>query len=132
MNPRWLRILALAALALLGVGCGIRGLRREMVEPRALLDVPHEQTTLKAHLRDGRMLVFTSWAMADGDRVVRGLGQLLDVNRAPQPEREQEVAVDSVALFESDALTIPGPVQGLDRAALMPRPYRARADGTSR
>lgn len=91
-------------------GCGVRGLRRMAVTPHELAAVPRRNTTLKAHLHDGSMLVFSGWRLDEQSRIVSGQARRLDWNRDTGPDVEQSVALDSVALFESDELTIPGPM----------------------
>jgi hypothetical protein len=80
-------MLGVAAIAMLADGCGFHALRREVVPPGALSGVDHRRdTVLKAHLRDGQMVVFTTWELVDHDRMIRGTGQLYDVNRRRQGE----------------------------------------------
>ncbi len=98
----------LLAFVLAGNGCGVRALHRTEVAPGSLATAPHRNATLKAHLRDGSVLVFGSWALEEQGRVVRGRGHRLDVHRQPGPIGPQSVALDSVALFESDQLKVPG------------------------
>src|SRR6266545_4558299 len=96
-STRWTGwVLGVASIAMLAHGCGFHALRREIVPPGALSGVDHRRdTVLKAHLRDGQMVVFTSWELVDHDRMIRGTGQLYDVNRRPQGERSFELAVDA-------------------------------------
>lgn len=105
--------LVLLAAALLADGCGIHGLRRTEVAPGALATAPRERSTLKAHLRDGGVIVFSDWTLEEGSRTVHGTGRLLDAYRQAGPERSHRVAVDSVALFESDERTVPGPMAAI-------------------
>jgi hypothetical protein len=110
-GPQHIRAVLLAcALLLPGAGCGIRGLRRTEVAPNLLGSVPTHNTTLKAHLHDGSLVVFSSWQLGGQGRIVSGEAHRLDWNRASGPVGQQSVSLDSVALFESDELTIPGPM----------------------
>ncbi len=98
----------LLVVALAGSGCGVRALHRSEVAPGSLATAPRTNVTLKAHLRDGSVLVFGSWTLEEQGRIVRGTGQRLDVHRQPGPIGAQSVALDSVALFESDEIHVPG------------------------
>src|SRR5512134_2943012 len=106
--PRAWRAFTLLGVTLLAAGCGIHGLRRTEVAREALGTAPREKATLKAHLPDGGVIVFDTWTLDPATRVVSGRGRLLDVHRVAGPEQAHRVAVDSVALFESDQLTVPG------------------------
>lgn len=97
-------------LALSLAGCGVRGLRRAEVPPHAIATVPMRNTTLKAHLHDGSLLIFSTWHLDEQGSIVRGEGRRLDWNRVAGASVEQSVALDSVALFESDELNVPGPM----------------------
>jgi hypothetical protein len=112
VGPHRVRSLLQACLLLLlsGAGCGIRGLRRTEVPANMLAAVPTYNTTLKAHLHDGSLVVFRSWKFEQAGHIVTGEARRLDWNRVAGPLARQSVALDSVALFESDELTIPGPM----------------------
>ncbi len=97
----------------LACGCGvraIRGLRRTQVPPDALWKVTQSGTVLKAHLHDGSVLVFDSWVLNESTHQVSGRGQRFDSDRQPVGVPELAVSVDSVALFESDAVNVPASI----------------------
>jgi hypothetical protein len=62
------RLACLFAVALtlvpLSSGCGDRGQLRSQVWSSGIASLPQRTTTLKAHLHDGSVLVFSSWALA--------------------------------------------------------------------
>lgn len=95
-------------VSLVAAGCGVRGLRRSEVAPGAIAQAPQKEATLKAHLRDGSVVVFDRWTFVESERAVHGSGRLLDPDRRAEPAREHVLTVDSVALFESDQLHVPG------------------------
>ena len=99
--------IVLMGLLLHTLGCGVRGLKRVEVAPSQLASAPKQNATLKAHLRDGSVIVFDSWAFDERARAVRGDGRKLDPDRRNEAPGPHEVALDSVAVFESDALTVP-------------------------
>jgi hypothetical protein len=63
-------------------------------------------STLKIHLRDGRLYLLTDWATSTSSSgpSVSGTGRLLGPNREILQQGSFTVPVDSVALFESDEL----------------------------
>ena len=62
---------------------------------------------LKAHLRDGHVLILSAWSIDTARSVVTGTGSRLDFNRQPaagSPVGAQAIALDSVALFETNVV----------------------------
>ncbi len=59
---------------------------------------------LKAHLKDGRVVIFSSWQVDPSSRRVTGQGTALDLNRAVSASGARSVPLDSVALFESNVI----------------------------
>ena len=115
MLTRRLLVLVAVVLVLLPMimGCGVRSLRRSEVRPGGIATLPRLNTTLKAHLHDGSVLVFASWALDEPGRVVRGSGRRLDPGRQPVAGEALAVSLDSVALFESDELAVPGAIAAI-------------------
>ena len=96
-------VLAAVLAALLLGGCDVKRLQRELVEPGRLTSIDHRPPYLKAHLRDGRVLVLSEWS-AEGAGV-RGTGRMFDTNRNVVAEGALSVGLDQL------------PVQPLDVAA---------------
>ena len=109
MNAALLFVAALAAV--LVCGCDVKRLHRELVEPGKLAAIDRRPPYLKAHLRDGRVLVLSEWS-AEGEGV-RGNGRMFDTNRDVVAEGALAVALDSVALFETNVVHPAGAVAGL-------------------
>ncbi|MGH7638947.1 MAG: hypothetical protein ACREOK_14960, partial [Gemmatimonadaceae bacterium] len=96
------RRLLLAGIALaLVLGCAMR-VERTMIEPGELATVDARAPFLKAHMRDGSLLVLSSWIANDTTRVVRGTGKRYGVDRAPLPDSAHLISIDSVAIFETN------------------------------
>ena len=103
-------VLLLAVVLLLG-GCDVKRLHRELVEPGKLAAIDQRPPYLKAHLRDGRVLVLSDWTSEVAG--VRGTGRMFDINRNLLAEGALAVALDSVALFETNVVHTAGAVAGL-------------------
>jgi len=58
---------------------------------------------LLAHLRDGSVLVLRHWTVDEGARRLAGRGRRLDPGRALVAEGRLAIALDSVALYETNA-----------------------------
>ena len=111
---RAVAVVGMAAWFLLAsAGCDVRALHRSEVPASALTTVSVENARLKAHLHDGSLLVFRTWKLQESGTVVSGAGRRLDWNRQPGPDTMLSVPLDSVALFESDAASVPGPMAAI-------------------
>ncbi|MCC6349416.1 MAG: hypothetical protein IT347_07485 [Candidatus Eisenbacteria bacterium] len=109
--------LLLALLALSGAllpaltgGCtfkDVRGLHRVEVPAGDLKRAQRRSDVLAAHLRDGGVVLFSSWSVDDSIRTVAGTGRRLDPDRRPVAGESHVVSLDSVALFESRRTDVP-------------------------
>lgn len=88
------------ALALL-LGCAMR-VERTMIQPSALATVDSRAPYLKAHMRDGSLFVLSTWMTNDTTRIVTGAGKRYAVDRTLHPDTSHVVAIDSVAIFETN------------------------------
>ena len=96
------RSLLLGALV---AGCApVNTLDRRLVEPATISTVDRRLPFLKAHLRDGHVVVLTRWDVDTTGRAVVGEGERLDVNRRTLAAGAQRIALDSVALFETNVV----------------------------
>jgi hypothetical protein len=102
MNPRG--VLVVCAVVVLASGCDVKRLSRELVPTDRVASIDHRAPYLKAHLRDGRVLVLSGWNADTLARSVKGTGRMLGVNRDVIAEGELAVALDSVALFETNVV----------------------------
>ena len=68
---------------------------------------------LKAHLKNGDAVIFSSWTIDTVARRVEGQGRRLDVNRVQRDSGSVTVAIDSVALFETNRIGQHGSVAAL-------------------
>ncbi len=61
---------------------------------------------LKAHMRDGDLFVLTDWDVDDSERRIAGAGTRYDPNREVIASGTLGLSIDSVALFESNAVRL--------------------------
>jgi len=59
---------------------------------------------LKAHRRDGGVVVLSRWQVDGAQRVVVGVGEEQDANRRPLRQGAIELPIDDVALFETNVV----------------------------
>jgi len=94
---------------LLLTSCGPlpREVKRELQPPANGAQVNRESPYLLAHMRDGRAISLDTWMFDDVARTVTGYGRVLDANRVVVSEGEQTIAIDDVALFETNVPHLP-------------------------
>ena len=97
-----LRHAAIALLALLAVGCGLRTLERRIVSPDQAHTLDRRSPFLKAHLRSGHVYVFSTWTWSDSSGRLAGEATLYDAARARVDSGLYDLPRDSVALFETN------------------------------
>ncbi len=108
------RILVLCVLATsLLAGCSVKRLSRTLTPPDQASSLDRKSPFLKAHMRDGRVLVLSEWSADSAARTVSGRGDALDVNRAVTTRGSFTVSLDSVALFETNVVQTSGSVAAL-------------------
>jgi hypothetical protein len=105
--------IALGLLLLLATACSVRTLTRQLTLPADLLGIDTTSPYLKAHMKDGRVYVLSPWTLGPGGRTVQGQGQLLSANREDLGSGEWSVPIDSVAIFETNQLGMPGGIAAL-------------------
>ncbi|NBB74697.1 MAG: hypothetical protein GVY35_13590 [Bacteroidetes bacterium] len=106
---------------LLGIGClmiltGCRqtqSLERSLTPPSEYTSLDSDSPFLKAHLTDGDVVVFSSWTVAAADERIEGRGHRLGVNRDTLARGPMQVAIDEVALFETNRTQPSGSVAAL-------------------
>lgn len=86
-------------------GCSVTSTQRRTTVPPDRLPAVLQNDSLrprylKAHLRDGRALVFDSWTLQG--RAVEGQGRTLDINRDVVATGRLSMPFDSVVLFETN------------------------------
>ncbi len=110
----------LLAAALLLAVVGLAGctavLKRDVRPPERILTTDNRSPTLKAHLRDGRVMILEGWSLdpAPRDRplgsiqtagvTLLGNGRMLDPARAPIRTGALSVPLDSVVLVETNVV----------------------------
>ena len=94
------RVIPLLLLLALS-GCATR-LHREVVAPNAAATVDRKAPFLKVHMRDGSVFVLSPWTVDDSLHVVTGTGTRYDAARTAIGDGSHVVAIDSVALFETN------------------------------
>jgi hypothetical protein len=90
-------------LFLLGSGC-VHTVSRSLVTPDRTTFLDSRSPFLKVHMKNGSVYVLDGWKVDEGSRIVSGKGQLLDAARQPVQNGVFSLAVDSVALFETNVL----------------------------
>lgn len=103
MRRRFRRALLLA-VCLGPAGCAGRTLTREDVEPAQVARIRGDTSLVKAHLRNGDVIVFAPWRFDSASRTINGRGERLDANRRLVARGEQSISVDSIALLETNQL----------------------------
>ena len=86
------------------VGCVRQAVRKEW-PPSQAASIGHRSAFLKAHLKDGSVLVFSFWTVDSAGTRVSGEGRRLGLNRQLVSEGAQSIPVDSVALFETNEVS---------------------------
>jgi len=99
----WLLLLTF----LLNMGCALKVQKRALIaseDYRSLASLDGRPPVLKAHLADGGLYILDEWTVDEATRTVHGRGALLDARRDTVASGPLDVAVDSVAIFESNVL----------------------------
>ncbi len=92
-----------ASLALLGSGCTSRMWRARFLAPEAATLQPPspEAPFLKAHLKDGTVLVLDRWELDAGAGRISGSGLRFDAQRERVAAGQLQTSLDEVALLEA-------------------------------
>ncbi|MGD9546431.1 MAG: hypothetical protein AB7V45_02680 [Candidatus Krumholzibacteriia bacterium] len=106
---RWLVL----GLTLILAGCTARVVKREWVPFEDLHSLDGRAPFLKAHLHGGQLIVLEDWAVQDEARTVTGRGVRYGLARQVIAEGPMTVAVDSVAIFESNVIHTTGSIAPL-------------------
>lgn len=101
-----LALLCAVTLAAAGLhGCNaVQTQRRSIVEAGQAATVDRKSPFLKAHMLDGSVYILAGWTIDTGARTVSGRGERLDVNRVNVGGGALTLALDSVALFETNVV----------------------------
>jgi len=99
-------------VSLVIAGVAVSGCTRSYVE-RRIADVSAAQSlirwgpsaSLKAHMKDGQVCVFSSWEFHDSARAVSGKGSFYNINRDSIGSGLFTLSYDSIALFESNVVS---------------------------
>ncbi len=95
----------LAVIAALLSAC-VHKVERNLADPSRSTALDTDSEFLKAHMRDGELYVLTAWDVDEAEESVSGHGTLFDYNRRILSTGPFEVALDSVALFETNAVRV--------------------------
>lgn len=93
--------LLLGGTLALVLGCAMR-VERRLIQPSEVATVDARAPFLKAHMRDGSLVVLSSWSADDTARLVSGTGRRYGVDRSPLPDSAHVIPIDSVAIFETN------------------------------
>jgi len=99
------RLTVLVIIAAVFGACAYK-VERQISEPFDSPSLDADAEYLKAHMRDGGLYVLTEWDVIDADRRVMGRGTQLDYNRRVLHTGPFDVPLDSVALFETNAVRV--------------------------
>lgn len=95
----------LAVIAALFSAC-VHKVERNLADPSHAAALDTDSEFLKAHMRDGGLYVLTAWDVNEADERVSGNGTLFDYNRRILDTGPFDVSLDSVALFETNAVRV--------------------------
>lgn len=102
---RFLPLIAVCAI----IGCTrLDNVERRLVEPDSLLApgaLNADAGTIKAHMPDGSVYIFSRWTISHENRRINGTGSHLDAARNMLASGSLAVAIDSVALVETNVRT---------------------------
>src|SRR5262249_24225217 len=90
------------ALAALGLSC-VSHLERTVTTQITTVD--HRAAFLKVHMKNGDLFVLSAWRADQLHRRVIGTGDQLGADRRLVRRGEHDVAMDDVALYETNAIT---------------------------
>ncbi len=96
--------------ALVGGGCAHR-LKRTLVEPARAETLDGDSPVLKAHMRNGDLVILDRWTVATGE--VLGTGERFDMDRRRIGKGALRVNLAEVALFETNVQATAPQVAGL-------------------
>ena len=83
--------------------CTLPVAQRVLTRDPATLD--HKSKYLKAHLGTGELYLLSDWSVDDAQKIVSGTGDRLDANRQVIEHGKLSLAIDSVALFETNVIS---------------------------
>src|SRR5262245_49138851 len=92
---------AIALLTALGPGC-VKRLERTLHDDISSVD--RSAPFLKAHLKDGRVYLFSTWSVDEGAKIVVGHARVLDVDRHQLSDGEVALSLGDVAVFETNVV----------------------------
>ena len=109
---RWLA--ASIVVTTVMVGCGrVYKQQRSLTDPAQVATIDHKSPYLKAHMRDGGVYILSPWRVDSTARAVSGEGERLDANRRRVAYGAHLIALDSVALFETNVVSTHGSIAAL-------------------
>ncbi len=100
-----IELLLLVAISVGTVGCAHKA-SRQISDPAAGAVPRADAEYLKAHMRDGELFVLQAWRVDDDSRLVEGSGTRYDFNRQVTATGPFVLSLDSVALFETNAVRV--------------------------
>src|SRR5580765_3584484 len=100
------RLLVVVALAspLLAAACIETRLNRSLKTPDQIQTLDHRSAYLKVHMKDGQLYLLSKWRVDDALREVSGQGELFGLARETMGSGSFTVALDEVALLETNVL----------------------------
>jgi hypothetical protein len=112
MNRNTDRMLLLfISYVLIATSCAINIQNRRLISPDAISSLKPKEAFLKAHMRDGRVIIFSEWSVLDS--VISGKGKLLDSNRHLLGDTLFSIPINSVAIFEANEIRTSGSISSL-------------------
>ena len=102
MLPTLARPLAVVLAAQLALSGCSHTLDRRLIDPGEHQTLDNKAAVLKAHLKNGELLILQEWQVDEETRMVSGQGQRAGTNRTSIEEGFLSVSLDSVAIFETN------------------------------
>ncbi len=92
----------LLLVILLGAGCGVSTVSKQLIAPTQIRSAQHGSGFLKAHMVAGDMYVLNDWRVDSTQTRINGSGNHLDWNRELLDSGLCSVLLDSVVIFETN------------------------------
>jgi hypothetical protein len=114
-SPRGILALGLTVCLLAGAGggCALQSSRRTLTTAPPAPTLDGRPAFMKAHLKDGSLLVFSDWRVDEPTGRLLGMAERFNLNRTSVASGPMSVPLDSLAICEANVLQTSPAVAGL-------------------
>jgi hypothetical protein len=109
----WQFLIVISLGAALLNACNVQTQQRRLSKPAEAKSLDGRSPFLKAHMLNGRVYILSPWQFDSKTQTVSGPGELLGLNREVIQKATFSLALDSVALFETNVVKTSGSVAAL-------------------